>query len=130
MTKRPRKPGRKEFREFGVGLGIILALFALLLGRKEAPVAPYLFGAGALSLTFAWVIPAALGPIYTVWMKGAMALGAVNAFILTTLIYYLVITPYAIVARLMGKDLLDERLRTGESYWKPRDGASDPRRQF
>lgn len=133
MTRKPGKPGRKEFREFGFGLGGILIIFALLAARKHSPAGPYLFGFGTLALAIAWVVPSALEPVYGPWMRAARVLAAVNTFLISALIFYLVMTPYALVARLFGKDPLDERLGTDGSYWKPRGeppGPASYERQF
>ena len=51
-------------------------------------------------------------------MKFAHALGWVNTRILLFLFFYLVITPVAVAARLLGKDLLAQRLDPNvDSYW-------------
>ncbi|MFQ5692756.1 MAG: SxtJ family membrane protein [Nitrospinota bacterium] len=73
--------------------------------------------------------------LYKGWMVFAHALGWVNTRILLVLFFFFVITPAAILARLMGKDLLSQRLDPGaETYWVPKEGeAFDPKsylRQF
>ena len=69
------------------------------------------------------------------WMAFANALGWVNTRILLVLVFFVVITPGAIVMRLFGKDLLSQRLEPGtETYWKPKaQSPLDPQsylRQF
>jgi len=108
----------------------VLLVFALLAARRHAPAGPYLFSLGVLSLTVAWLTPRLFEPAYGPWMRLAKVLAAVNTYLITAMIFYLVMTPYALVLRLLGKDLLDEKPGTGDSYWKPRGEASDPERQF
>lgn len=127
------RPERKQLREFGLGLGAILIALSLLAARKHSPSGPYLFGWGTLSLVVAWLAPRAFEAVYGPWMKFAKVLAAINTFIVLTVIYYLVITPYGLVNRLFGKDPLDERIGTGDSYWAPRGEtpeASTYERQF
>ena len=69
------------------------------------------------------------------WMAFANALGWVNTRILLVLVFFVVITPVAVVMRLFGKDLLSQRLEPGtETYWKPKaQSPLDPQsylRQF
>lgn len=68
-------------------------------------------------------------------MKFAHALGWVNTRILLFLFFYLVITPVAVVTRLIGKDLLAQRIDPdADSYWIVKEVPPfDPtsyRRQF
>lgn len=73
--------------------------------------------------------------LYRGWMKFAYALGWVNTRILLTLFFFLIITPVAVAMRLLGKDILSQRLDPGaETYWIPKEQpAFDPQsylRQF
>jgi len=123
----------KDLRVFGLGFAVVFCFFSFISWRKHSPALPYLLGAAAVFAAAGALVPAVLRPLYGPWMKLAKLLAAVNAFIVTAFIYYAVLTPYALVARLLGKDLLDESLRTGESYWKdrrPRTDAASYERQF
>ena len=69
------------------------------------------------------------------WMAFAHALGWVNTRILLIVFFFLVITPVAVVLRLLGKDPISWRLEPeAETYWKPKEQEPfDPRsylRQF
>ena len=71
-----------------------------------------------------------LKPVYIGWMTFAFALGWVNTRLFLGLFFYLILTPMGLLVRLLGKDLLDERIdRKASSYWKKRDPAPpDPSR--
>lgn len=56
--------------------------------------------------------------IYRWWMKFAAFVAFVNAQILLTLVYFLIIGPISLIVRLMGKDYLDRAVKTSESSWK------------
>lgn len=58
---------------------------------------------------------------YDYWMKFARGLGRVNALVLLTFVYFVVIGPAAIVLRIFGKDLLDREAEKGSSYWYKKD---------
>ena len=119
----PRRD-RARLRDFGRGLAIVLALAALLAWRRHSPKAPWDLGAAALSATLSRLRPAFFSPLYRLWMPVARALARVNTFLLLGLFYYAVLTPCALLRRLLGGATAP---RPGESYWIPREKA-EPRR--
>ena len=54
-----------------------------------------------------------LRPIYRGWMAFARVLGAINGFILLSLVFYLMFLPLALVFRVRGKDPLHRRVVRG-----------------
>ena len=56
-------------------------------------------------------------------------LGAINSRVLLTLVYYLVLTPIALLYRLTHRDPLSLKRAddTGRSYWIVRDHTFGPR---
>ena len=58
---------------------------------------------------------------YKYWMTFAKALGKINALVLLTLVYFLLIGPAALVLRILGKDLLDCTAGNEPSYWYKRE---------
>jgi hypothetical protein len=63
-----------------------------------------------------------LRTIGAAWRRLALRIAIINGVIIMALFYLLVITPYAIVLRLLRQDLLDRRWeRERESYWRPRE---------
>lgn len=116
---------RKALRGFGVGLGVLLWIFAALAWRKGSPKASWELAAGALSMLLGLAAPGAFAPLYAAWMPVALFLGRVNTKLLLGLLYYLVITPYGLALRLLGVKLLDETLRDADSYWQPKEPVAD-----
>ena len=51
-------------------------------------------------------------------MKFAHVLGWMNTKIILTLIYFLVITPLALLFKLIGKDPMERKITATETYWK------------
>ena len=72
--------------------------------------------------------------IYRWWMKFAAFLAFVNARVLLTLVYFLLIGPTSLVLRVLGKDFLDRRSKPSESFWKPKEplthSLEESKRQF
>jgi predicted membrane protein len=109
---------RKGLRNFGLTTGgIIVILFAGLLPwllDHNFPVWPWILAAALWLLAAA--APMALQPIYKVWMKFGAILGAFNTRVLLGIMFYLIITPMALIMRLLGKDALHRTLDDRPSY--------------
>ena len=119
MMRQPKKT-KKELRKFGLVMTVPLALIAGYLWWKGGGAYPYVLGAAAFFLLNGLLVPQLLRPIEKVWMKFAEIMGAIMTRIILTLAFYLVITPFGLLLRLMRKDLLDLRFnQQRESYWIP-----------
>lgn len=101
-------------RSFGLSVGGVLILIAgYLAWRGRMDRAAIVGGIGAtlvlLGLTASWLLkwPSA------VWWKFAMILGYVNARVILTIAFALVLTPMGLAWRLLGKDPLARR----RSHW-------------
>jgi len=57
---------------------------------------------------------------YKWWMAFARALGVVNATILLTIVYVVVIGAMSIISKILRKDLLAHR-KLGGSFWKNKE---------
>lgn len=75
-----------------------------------------IFGLSGISL------PVLLKPVYIVWMKLASILGWVNTRLILFVLFYLLITPIAIILRLCRNDLLERKVeKERASYWKRKE---------
>ena len=107
---------------------LLIAAWNLYRGRTGVVV---VLGAAAAALVVAGLfVPAAARGFHRAWMRFAVALGHVNSRVLLTLMYYLVITPYGLASRLVGRDPLRRRGPGGESYWVERRRTRQTREQF
>lgn len=119
----------RALRKAAFTLGVVLlALAAWLLWRNHAPlVRACLAGAGALLLLAGAIAPARLRGLYLGWMTVALAIGWVMSRVVLTVVFAVVLTPLALLARLTGKRFLAlEFDRAAPSYWvrrKPRTSS-------
>lgn len=124
----------KNLRSFGIGAGVILAIFAFFSWKKGGNAYPYLLGASALMALTGAALPRRLTPLFKVWMKIAGVLAIVNTFLLMGIVYYILLSPYALFRRLTGADPLDLAFEpNADSYWKKKEPITDPNayeRQF
>jgi hypothetical protein len=120
--------GARELRRFGVSVGgVCLALGAWLLHRHR-PAAPWLLAIGGLLLLLGLAAPRVLKPVYLAWMALAFTLGLILTTVLLTVLFFAMITPISLVARVLGKDFLSLRLDAeAPTYWIRRQQGA-PRR--
>lgn len=125
------KSGKKELRSFGfiVG-GVLMALGALAIWRGKA-VWPNFMVSGVFLVAGAAIAPGILLPFQKAWMALGIALGFFVSHIVLAALYYLAIAPISIILRLIGKDILDQKIdRTAATYWKRRDPAPRPKESY
>jgi len=69
-----------------------------------------------------------LTPIKHAWFRFALALARANAFILLTLVFFLVVLPVGLLFRLFGKSVI--RPSSADSLWTPRPPETSPEKPF
>lgn len=116
--KKPQKPYFQE-RSFGKAVGGVLVAIAVFLawrGRTER--AAILGSIGAVLVVLGLVAPWLLKYPSKVWWKFAMALGYVNARVILTIAFAIVLTPVGLLWRLTNNDPL-ARKRQNWRGWTP-----------
>ena len=115
----------RDVRKFGVTIGSVLVLLAVVLWWKEKPSASAYALAGVLFSGVTWLMPNLMRPLYRAWMTLALLMGFVMTRVLLTVLFFGLFTPIAVIARLVGKDLLQERFAPGAtSYWVKRSSRA------
>ena len=116
-------------RSFGLSVGGVLALLAVVLAWRGRPAVAAVAGVLAVLLVApALMHPALLRVPSALWWRLAHVLGWVNARVLLSLTWLLVLTPVGAVLRLAGRDALARRRRTGVPGWLPyAERQRDPR---
>ena len=109
---------------------VLLCIAAWNLYRGRTTVVIVFASVGAALVVAGLLAPPAARAFHTAWMRFAVLLGHVNSRVLLTLVYYLVVTPYGVVTRLVGRDPLRRRGAKGESYWVERKTTRQEREQF
>jgi Saxitoxin biosynthesis operon protein SxtJ len=120
-----------SLRRFGLTVGGVFLLLAGISRWRGHSVAPMvLAGAGVFLVVPGLVLPTVLGPVRRVWMRGAVVLGDINARIILTVLYYLVISPIGFVMRRV-RDPLDRKMNDGRtSQWIKRQPVAVDRARY
>ena len=99
---------------FGVTMAVAVGVLTLLRVWRSGfdAIAIALSIVAALFVLSTLAVPAALAPVYRVWMRLAEVLGWINTRVLLIVIFYLVVTPIGLMMRIFRRSPLDD------GYWK------------
>jgi hypothetical protein len=102
--------------------GFVFAVFFVLVGlsplRAHHPVRWWAFLVAGLFLVAGTVTPALLHPLNKYWTKLGLLMGRIVSPVVTAVLFYAVVTPTALLFRIMGKDPLRlARDPEAQSYW-------------
>jgi hypothetical protein len=129
-----RSPARltpHEGRKFALTLAVAFGVLALVAWWRQSPRALLVFGVLAEAFVLGGLLmPGKLGPVYRLWMAFAHALSRITTPIFMAIVYFLVITPIAVIRRILGGNPL--RAHRGATGWVDRQQAprGDLTRQF
>lgn len=106
------EPDRAGLRSFGLTTGaMVAALFGLFfpwLLEHAVPLWPWAVG-GTLVL-WGLLAPASLRPVYRGWMRFGLIMSRVTTPLILGLVFYVLITPVALIRGLLRRDSLARRL--------------------
>ena len=112
------KSNSQEWRKFGLVVGVVFGLLGALLLWRGRHYYIYFLAASAALILPALVYPPVLKPVHKVWMTVALLIGWVMTRVILTVLFFLVLTPIALIARLFKRNFLDLKLdRSARSYW-------------
>ena len=91
-------------------LSLIISLFFLILGSINSKI---------------------LTPLNKIWFKFGILLGRIVSPVIMGVIFFFVVTPIALIMRIIGKDLLNLKFNKDKSYWIEKTGPkSKMKNQF
>ena len=112
------KSEKSDLRKFGITIGVILLVIAGFLFWKEKESFQIFLTIGITLFLTAIAIPAALKPVYWIWMIFAIILGWFMTRVILSLLFYVVFTSIGLTLRFFGKQFLELRWdKSKESYW-------------
>ena len=117
---------RKGLRDFGLTTGIaivvIFGLFFPWLLERPWPTWPWVI-AGMLWF-LALLGPQWLRPVYRGWMKFGLLASRVMTPLVLGIVYFVIISPMAIIMRLLGKDPLQRSLDPEQKSYRAKSTKS------
>ena len=119
-------------RNFGLvfaAVFVIIGLYPVLQGQD---IRLWAFIIAFIFLFFGIFLPKVLIVPNKLWFKFGILLGAIVSPIIMGIIFFLVVTPTGIIMRLLGKDLLRQKInKSKKSYWiKNKNSLDSMKNQF
>lgn len=122
-------------RAFGFVFSAVFVILAVLLYRKG--MVPYALGTFLVSLAFLIItltVPRVLAPANRLWTYFGLLLHKVINPVVMGGIFFIVLTPVAVVMRIAGRDVVFRKPdQEAKSYWIEREPGPTPesmKRQF
>ena len=125
------KSGKRELKQFGITIAVVLGFLStwfLWRGRDGGYV---LLIISIVFLVLGLFLPHLLKPLQKLWMTLAVLLGWLMTRIILIILFYLVVTPIGLFAKLCGKDFLNRKFdREAQSYWIPRKPSPPDKKNY
>ena len=125
------KSGTRELRQFGITIGCAAGLLGAWLLWRGNGWYTFALGVSAVFFFCGFIFPRVLKPFQKVWMTLALLMGLVVTGFIMIVLFYGVVTPIGLVARLCNKDFLQRRFdSTAESYWVHRETGETDKKNY
>lgn len=134
MIQLDLNPSAEKLRQFGWIAPIMLLVIGLVFwwrfGMPAAGITVMVL-VGMVIFTLSRVSPRLVRPVYMVLVIVGFPIGWVVSHLVMFLFYFGIITPVALVFRLMGRDMLHRRWdRRLETYWTEHPQCDNVERYF
>ena len=111
----------KILKSFGFIIGFLLLTIGAVLFYNSNELFVYFFSIVLIFICLSLIAPTVLKPGHKIWMTFAIIIGWVMTRIILSVLFYLIISTIGIFARLVGKDFLNLKSKSNESYWNIRN---------
>tara|TARA_Y100001958_G_C21154675_1_gene489994 strand:+ start:818 stop:1204 length:387 start_codon:yes stop_codon:yes gene_type:complete len=114
MTKEVNKSSN---RSFGLVFFIVFFLIAIYPIFKNGELRLWSIIISMIFLILGILNSKLLSPLNRIWFKFGILLGKIISPLIMGIIFFTVVTPTAIIMRILGKDLLNLKFNKKKSYW-------------
>ena len=105
-------------KSFGIVFSIVFLIVALYPLTNSQDFHLWALIVSTVFLVLAFTAPKTLGIPNKLWFKFGLLLGSVIAPVVMALVYFVTVLPTGLIMRLLGKDLLSQKLdKDAKSYW-------------
>ncbi len=112
-------PSNKKFALFFCFVFLVSALY--LFYKDLSPYGHYSLVTAFLFLCVAFIKPTLVSPLNKAWMFIGFVIGKIISPLVLGAIFFLLITPLAIILKISGRDELNLKNKSVNSYWRDRN---------
>ena len=118
-------------RSFGLVFSIVFLIIAIYPLINSEGLRVWSLIIAIIFLVLGLINSKILTPLNKLWFKFGILLGRIVSPIIMGIIFFLVVTPIALIMRIIGKDLLNLKFNKNKSYWIEKSGPkSKMKNQF
>ena len=118
-------------KSFGIVFFIVFLLVAIYPLINNSEIRIWSLITAVIFLILGLTNSKVLTPLNKLWFKFGLLLGKVVSPLIMSIIFFLVVTPTALIMRIIGKDLLNLKFNNKKSYWIEKTGPkSKMKNQF
>ena len=118
-------------RSFGIVFFIVFLLIAIYPLINSQGLRVWSLIIAIIFLFLGLINSKVLTPLNKLWFKFGILLGRIVSPVIMGVIFFLVVTPIALIMRTIGKDLLNLKFNKDKSYWIEKAGPkSKMKNQF
>jgi hypothetical protein len=109
-------------KKTGLTVGVVLILISLLLWYFGKSSFMYFSISGGLFVIISLIAIPVLRPFHKLWMMLALLMGFVMSRVILTILFYFILTPIGIIAKIFGKKFMPLSFdKKAETYWEKRE---------
>ena len=118
-------------RSFGIVFFIVFLLIAIYPILSGENVRLWSLAIATIFFILGIINSSLLSPLNKIWFKFGLLLGRLISPLVMSLIFFLVVTPIALLMKLLKKDLLNLKFNKDNTYWIVKSGPkSKMKNQF
>ncbi|MBS4033367.1 MAG: hypothetical protein KGZ85_02775 [Ignavibacterium sp.] len=122
-------------KKTSVTVGIVLLIITIILWYLGKTSFIYFGAIGGIFIILSYIAVPLLRPFHKLWMSLALTMGWFMSRVILIILFYLVITPIGLFAKIFGKRFLELKIdKKTATYWEKRENVIkqpiDYERQF
>ena len=118
-------------RSFGLVFFVVFLLISIYPFLKDGDIRLWSLIISIIFLFLGLLNSNVLSPLNKLWFRFGLLLGKIISPIIMGIIFFLVVTPIAIIMRLFKKDILNLEFKENNTYWIDKTGPkSKMKNQF
>ena len=112
-------------RNFGIVFTVVFLIISFWPLLKNGDIRYWSLIISFIFFVLALMNSKILTPLNKVWMKFGLILGKIVSPLVMGLIFFFVVTPTGIIMRFLGKDILNLKKNSKNTYWLKKDNKNN-----
>tara|TARA_A100001015_G_scaffold303525_1_gene393315 strand:+ start:2552 stop:2938 length:387 start_codon:yes stop_codon:yes gene_type:complete len=104
-------------RSFGIVFFLVFLIIGVFPIKSGGSINYLLVCISTIFLFLGIINSKLLTPLNKIWFKFGIMLGHIVSPVIMSLIFFMVVTPIAVLLKILGKDVLNLKKNNNKSYW-------------